>query len=94
LLFSNIFANVLKNTNKSTNSISINGFLAAAGYNFGLLLRWLEALLRPLFTALTLTAPQPNSRESASLGFLHARLNFCRVEVACQHRVNTLSDSA
>jgi transposase, IS5 family len=37
----------------------INAVLAAAGYNFGLLMRWLQALLRVLFAALTLTAPQP-----------------------------------
>ena len=29
-----------------------NAVLAAAGYNFRLLLRWLEALLRALFAAL------------------------------------------
>lgn len=37
----------------------INAVLAAAGYNFGLLLRWLQALLRALMAALTLTAQQP-----------------------------------
>jgi IS5 family transposase len=30
----------------------INAVLAAAGYNFGLLLRWLARLLRALFQAL------------------------------------------
>jgi IS5 family transposase len=34
----------------------INAVLAAAGYNFGLLLRWLERLLRALIQAL-LAAP-------------------------------------
>jgi IS5 family transposase len=34
----------------------INAVLAAASYNFGLLLRWLERLLRALITAL-LAAP-------------------------------------
>lgn len=38
-----------------------NAVLAAAGYNFSLLLRWLEVLLRALFQALSepLPAPQP-----------------------------------
>jgi IS5 family transposase len=31
----------------------INAVLAAAGYNFSLLLRWLEALLRALIATLT-----------------------------------------
>src|SRR5215472_2956131 len=35
----------------------INAVLAAAGYNFGLLLRWLERLLRALIRAL-LAAPR------------------------------------
>jgi IS5 family transposase len=37
-----------------------NAVLAAAGYNFGLLLRWLEALLRALIAAFTLTVRQPH----------------------------------
>ena len=36
----------------------INAVLAAAGYNFGLLLRWLERLLRALLRML-LAAPAP-----------------------------------
>jgi transposase, IS5 family len=38
-----------------------NAVLAAAGYNFGLLLRWLARLLRALFQALLETAPVPQS---------------------------------
>ena len=34
-----------------------NAVLAAAGYNFGLLLRWLQALWRALITALLRAAP-------------------------------------
>jgi len=34
-----------------------NAVLAAAGYNFSLLLRWLAALLRALITALLRAAP-------------------------------------
>ena len=40
----------------------INAVLAAAGYNFGLLLRWLERLLRALMRMLLATpAPAPNA---------------------------------
>ena len=37
----------------------INAVLAAAGYNFALLLRWLAALLRALIRALAHDARQP-----------------------------------
>jgi transposase, IS5 family len=40
----------------------INAVLAAAGYNFSLLLRWLEALLRALIA--TLTQPPPFARSA------------------------------
>ncbi len=39
----------------------INAVLAAAGYSFSLLLRWLEALLRALFAMLNIAARQPQS---------------------------------
>jgi len=35
----------------------INAVLAAAGYNFGLLLRWMAELLRALIVAIAQTAP-------------------------------------
>ena len=38
----------------------INAVLAAAGYNFGLLLRWLAELLRALIRALAQTVRQPH----------------------------------
>ena len=38
-----------------------NAILAAAGYNFGLLLRWREALLRALIQKLLGTDPAPQS---------------------------------
>ena len=38
-----------------------NAILAAAGYNFGLLLRWFEALLRALIQKLLGTDPAPQS---------------------------------
>jgi IS5 family transposase len=37
----------------------INAVLAAAGYNFGLLLRWLKRLLRALFAAVIANAIEP-----------------------------------
>ncbi len=37
----------------------INAVLAAAGYNFGLLLRWLAELLRDLIRMLAETTPTP-----------------------------------
>jgi IS5 family transposase len=39
----------------------INADLAAAGYNFGLLLRWLAELLRAFITALAQSAPHPHT---------------------------------
>ena len=38
----------------------INAVLAAAGYNFGLLLRWLAALLRAIIRAFAETVPAQN----------------------------------
>jgi transposase, IS5 family len=40
----------------------INAVLAAAGYNFGLLLRWLERLLRALIEALSPAPPSAQFR--------------------------------
>ena len=40
-----------RNYLKGRDGDRINAVLAAAGYNFGLLLRWFEALLRALFAA-------------------------------------------
>lgn len=42
-----------RNYLKGRDGDRINAVLAAAGYNFGLLLRWFEALLRHLFAALS-----------------------------------------
>ena len=39
----------------------INAVLAAAGYNFSLLLRWFAALLRALFLALLRKDPAPQT---------------------------------
>lgn len=41
-----------RNYLKGRDGDRINAVLAAAGHNFGLLLRWLAALLRALFQAL------------------------------------------
>ena len=47
-----------RNYLKGRDGDRINAVLAAAGYNFGLLLRWLERLLRALLRML-LAAPAP-----------------------------------
>ena len=47
-----------RNYLKGRDGDGINAVLAAAGYNFGLLLRWLERLLRTLMRML-LAAPAP-----------------------------------
>ena len=47
-----------RNYLKGRDGDRINAVLAAAGYNFGLLLRWLERLLRALIQTL-LAAPAP-----------------------------------
>jgi transposase, IS5 family len=39
----------------------INAVLAAAGYNFGLLLRWLAELLRVLITVLLVSEQKPET---------------------------------
>jgi hypothetical protein len=44
----------------------LNAVLAAAGYYFGLLLRWLEVLLRALFASLALTAQSAAPQQRTS----------------------------
>jgi IS5 family transposase len=46
-----------RNYLKGRDGDSINAVLAAAGYNFGLLLRWLAMLLRALIWALFAEPP-------------------------------------
>ena len=46
-----------RNYLKSRDGDRINAVLAAAGYNFSLLLRWLALLLRALIRALVQAAP-------------------------------------
>ena len=46
-----------RNHLKGRDGDCINAVLAAAGYNFALLLRWLARLLRALFQALAITSP-------------------------------------
>ena len=48
-----------RNYLKGRDGDRINAVLAAAGYNFGLLLRWLAELLRALIQMLAVTATQP-----------------------------------
>jgi len=48
-----------RNYLKGRDGDRVNAVLAAAGYNFSLLLRWLQALLRALVNALTLDVKSP-----------------------------------
>ena len=48
-----------RNYLKGRDGDRVNAVLAAAGYNFSLLLRWLQAILRALVDALTLAAKMP-----------------------------------
>jgi transposase, IS5 family len=50
-----------RNYLKGRDGDRINAVLAAAGYNFALLLRWLARLLRALIQALLLVPPNPQS---------------------------------
>ena len=52
-----------------------NAVLAAAGYNFSLLLRWLEPLLRALMRMLLAIQHQPKTPNERSPSVLHGRLN-------------------
>ena len=49
-----------RNYLKGRDGDRINAVLAAAGYNFGLLLRWLASLLRALVRMLLGAPPVPN----------------------------------
>jgi IS5 family transposase len=51
-----------RNYLKGRDGDRINAVLAAAGYNFGLLLRWLERLLRVLIVAFSPAPPSPQFR--------------------------------
>jgi len=50
-----------RNYLKSRHGDGINAALTAAGYNFGLLLRWLEWLLCALMRMLAVLAPAQNA---------------------------------
>jgi hypothetical protein len=52
----------------------INAVLAAAGYNFGLLLRWLARLLRALMRMLLATQRSSKTPKERSSPVLHGRL--------------------
>jgi IS5 family transposase len=49
-----------RNYLKGRPSDCINAVLAAGGYNFGLLLRWLAEILRAIIRAFLETIPAPN----------------------------------
>ena len=64
-------------------TMAINAVLAAAGYNFSLLLRWFEELLRVLASFLwhALLAV-PASPNPVPQNFLHGRLARSRIHLA------------
>ena len=62
-----------RNYLKGRDGDRINAVLAAAGYNFSLLLRWLERLLRVLMRMLFATQHQPKPPNERSLSVLHGR---------------------
>src|SRR3954447_26089091 len=65
-----------RNYLKGRDGDRINAVLAAAGYNFGLLLRWLARLLRALFQALfRARRPAGNPPKTAAQRFFTADLD-------------------
>ena len=62
-----------RNYLKGRDGDRINAVLAAAGYNFGLLLRWLERLLRALIAALSQLRGLPNSAKNRAAPLLRGR---------------------
>jgi transposase, IS5 family len=69
-----------RNYLKGRDGDRINAVLAAAGYNFSLLLRWLTELLRTLIAALF---AEPAVRNSHSSGVLHRRRIKLRWMIQC-----------
>src|SRR5438067_13062850 len=63
-----------RNYLKGRDGDRINAVLAAAGYNFGLLLRWLGGLLRALLQALFTALSDPQPAKTGRTLLLHVRL--------------------
>ena len=63
-----------RNYLKGRDGDRINAVLAAAGYNFSLLLRWLERLLRALIQALLAAQARFKTPKERSSAVLHGRL--------------------
>src|SRR5262249_15189197 len=63
-----------RNYLKGRDGDRINAVLAAAGYNFSLLLRWLSRLLRVLMRTLLASQHQPKTPNQHSSSVLHGRL--------------------
>jgi len=63
-----------RNYPKGRDGDRINAVLAAAGYNFSLLLRWLERLLRALMRMLVAAPAQPKTPKERASSVLHGRL--------------------
>jgi len=75
-----------RNHLKGRNSNRINGALAAAGYNFSLLLRWFEELLRVLLSILSRPpTPAPRPAQPLIRDILHERLAWHPIRSA--HRL-------
>jgi len=65
-----------RNYLKGRDGDRINAVLAAAGYNFGLLLRWLARFLRALFQALITSSPGAQPAKKTRATVLHSRRNI------------------
>src|SRR5438132_14402300 len=65
---------MVRNYLKGRDGDRINAVLAAAGYNFGLLLRCLARFLRALFQALITSPPGAQPAKKTRATVLHSRL--------------------
>jgi len=80
-----------RNYLKARHGNRINAVLAAAGYNFSLLLRWLARLLCSLVRALFVGLPSAQAQKRHS-AVLHSRLSR-RATLLAAHPASSLSSS-
>jgi hypothetical protein len=80
-----------RNYLKARDGNRINAVLAAAGYNFSLLLRWLARLLCGLVRALFVGLPSAQAQKRHS-AVLHSRLSR-RATLLAAHPASSLSSS-
>ena len=77
-----------RNHLKGRDGDCINTVLAAAGYNFSLLLRWFEELLRVLLLIIYRSVRRDSCLASLALGnILHRRLHFAGPGATCRLRI-------